>query len=112
MRLADEKGVAITPDALPKTLKQLPDDPYRTLAWMVRKGDGFCRVFMQGDAEFAEFRWADWMRVKPELPFATVRDSPAQVLPTALALAKSPGASSFPGYRGNQPSGPCPPDGD
>ena len=44
VRLADEKGESITPDALPKTLRQLPDDPYRTLAWMVRKQDGFATV--------------------------------------------------------------------
>lgn len=110
VRLADEKGASITPDALPKTLRQLPDDPYRTLAWMVRKQDGFCRAYMNGATEFAEFRWADWMRDKPELPFATVKDSPATVLPAALTLAKSPAAKDLPGYRGNRPNGACPPD--
>ena len=112
VRLADEKSAPITPDALPKTLKELPDDPYRTLAWMVRKQDGFCRAYMNGATDFAEFRWADWMRDKPELPFATVRDSPATVLPTAVTLAKSPAAKDLPGYRGDRPNGPCPPDED
>ena len=110
VRLADEKGAPISPDALPRTLKDLPDDPYRTLAWMVRKQDGFCRAYMKGVTEFAEFRWADWMRDKPELPFATVKSAPATVLPAALTLAKSPAAKDLPGYRGDRPSGPCPPD--
>jgi hypothetical protein len=110
VRLADEKGTPISPDALPKTLQLLPDDPYRTLAWMVRKQDGFCRAYMKGATEFAEFRWADWMRDKPELPFATVKSSPATVLPAALTLAKSPAAKDLPGYRGDRPNGPCPPD--
>jgi hypothetical protein len=50
------------------------------------------------------------MRDKPELPFATVKDSPATVLPAALTLAKSPAAKDLPGYRGNRPNGACPPD--
>jgi hypothetical protein len=41
VRLANKDGAVITPDALRKSLEQLPDDPYRTLAWMVRKKDRF-----------------------------------------------------------------------
>ena len=42
----NKDGAVITSDALPKSLEQLPDDPYRTLAWMLRKKDGFCRALM------------------------------------------------------------------
>jgi hypothetical protein len=67
--------------------RRAPDDPYRTLAWMVRKRDGFCRALMQ-QKEFAEFIWADWMRGKIE-PAAQVAAGPKKFLETALKLAKS-----------------------
>jgi hypothetical protein len=47
VRLANKDGAVITPDALPKSLEQLPDDPYRTLAWMTgqrRDEASHCRV--------------------------------------------------------------------
>ena len=58
---------------LPRRLQDLPDDPYRTLAWLVRKNEGFCK----SSQEFAEFTWADWMRNQgktavPALAFAEV----------------------------------------
>jgi hypothetical protein len=99
VRLADKNGVAITPDSLPKTLMELPDDPYRTLAWMVRKSGGFCRQLMD-HKEFAEFLWADWMRGRPELPPEQIMSSPTKMLPTALALAKSSAAAGLQGYVG------------
>jgi hypothetical protein len=113
VRLADEKGNSITETQLPTKLKDLPDDPYRTLAWMVRKKDGFCRALMQGNTEFAEFKWADWMRTRPELPYKEVKASPKKMRAKALELAKGPLAASLPGYRGDKPpSYTCPPDPD
>jgi hypothetical protein len=117
LRLADSAGNPITPDALPRTLKDLPDDPYRTLAWMVRKANGYCRALMKpAPPPFAEFLWADWMRKRPELPWAKVsaatapalwtmkksRREEAQkaVLAAALRLARGPQAQGLPGYRG------------
>ena len=73
VHLENKDGVAIAPDALPKSIEQLPDDPYRTLAWMVRKENGFCRSLMK-QKEFAEFIWADWMRNK--LPRTKLRPRP------------------------------------
>jgi hypothetical protein len=128
VRLADENGKPINPDALPKTLQKLPDDPYRTLAWMLRKADGFCRARMTpSPPPFAEFRWADWMRGKSELPFDKVAAATnpelwnlkkkdrvtrqKEVLDAALAASKSPEAATLPGYRGDEdPSSECPPD--
>jgi hypothetical protein len=107
VHLKNKDGAVITPDALPTSLEQLPDDPYRTLAWMVRKKGGFCRARML-QKEFAEFIWADWMRGRVELPPAQVAAAPKQFLETALKLAKSPAAASLPGYVGEKR---CP-DGD
>jgi hypothetical protein len=101
IRLADQDGKSISPDALPKSLEQMPDDPYRTLAWLVRKANGFCRARMM-QTEFAEFQWADWLRGK--LPAANVGASPADALPDALALVQSPQAADRPGYVGNDPN--------
>jgi len=117
--LKDKDGVVITPDKLPKRLEEMPDDPYRTLAWMVRKRDGFCRSLMTGETAFAEFQWADWMRGQQDkLPLASVKaatdkslwdrskkDREAaqkRVLDDAVALAISPGAQGLPGYRANR----------
>jgi hypothetical protein len=106
VRLADKDGKSITEKQLPATLETLPDDPYRTLAWMVRKKDGFCRALMTGNAEFAEFKWADWFRKRPELPYDQVKASPENMRDTALRLAKSTAAAGMdlPGYRGDQPA--------
>ena len=64
-RLRDERGREIPRDALPVNLESLPDDPYRTLAWMLRKDDVICRKKM-ASSDFAEFQWADWLRARPE----------------------------------------------
>jgi hypothetical protein len=113
VRLKNEKGEDITEKQLPTKLRDLPDDPYRTLAWMVRKKDGFCRALMQGNTEFAEFKWADWMRARPELPYAKVKANPKAMRDSALKLAKSPDAAGLPGYRGDKPANyTCPPDPD
>jgi hypothetical protein len=105
VRLANEKGETITEAQLPTKLRALPDDPYRTLAWMVRKKDGFCRALMTGNKEFAEFKWADWFRTRPELPYNEVKASPRNMRNTALRLAKSTAAAGLdlPGYRGHKP---------
>jgi|GEM_PF-595394 hypothetical protein len=110
VRLADADGKSISPEQLPSGLAQLPDDPYRSLAWRLRKNDGFCRSIMP-QKEFAEFTWADWLRMRPELPVDAVRASAKNMLPTALALARGPAAKDVPGYVGDKPSNfECPDD--
>jgi hypothetical protein len=105
VRLADADGNSISPEQLPSDLAQLPDDPYRSLAWRLRKNDppGFCRSIMP-QKEFAEFIWADWLRKQKELPVDAVRASAEKLLPTALVLARSPAAKNVPGYVGDKPS--------
>ncbi len=112
VRLADRNGDPIAPGALPKSLMTLPDDPYRTLAWLVREKNGFCRGLME-QKEFAEFIWADWLRKQPDLPASKVASIPRDALPAALKLVESPAAAQLPGYRGNKPSGfTCPKEDD
>jgi hypothetical protein len=104
VRLADADGKSISPEQLPSGLAQLPDDAYRSLAWRLRKNGGFCRSTML-HKEFAEFIWADWLRMRPEVPIDAVRASAKKMLPIALALASSPAAKDVPGYVGDKPSG-------
>jgi hypothetical protein len=111
VRLADKDGVKITETQLPTTLETLPDDPYRTLAWLVRKKDGFCRALMQGNKEFAEFQWADWLRKRSEFknPPGPNEDWSKKKRDTAVELAKDPNKAKdplvklLPGYRGDKP---------
>lgn len=104
VRLVDADGKPLTPAQLPPSLERMPDDPYRTLAWQLRRKGGFCRSEMP-QKEFAEFIWADWLRTRPELPIGVVSTSAARLLPTALALARSNAAQDVPGYVGNKPAG-------
>lgn len=101
VRLRDEHGRPITPAQLPKSLDQMPDDPFRTLAWRVRKAGGFCRHEME-QTEFAEFTWADWLRTRPELQAEVAGDGGVT---TAVALARSQAAQAVPGWVGGKPAG-------
>lgn len=115
VRLADKNGNPITETELPKTLQSMPDDPYRTLAWRVRKGGGFCRALMKGNTEFAEFEWADWLRKRPEFknPPGPTADWSDDKRKEAIALAKTSAASGLPGWHGDKSRKyKCPPDPD
>jgi hypothetical protein len=89
---ADGKGPRPTAE-LPRTIGELRDDPYRSLAWMVRKQGGYAKT----DAPFAEFRWADFFRTRISAKLLT--GDLELVTPTALGLAASPEAANLPGYR-------------
>lgn len=81
------------PAWLPKTLLDLRDDPYRSLASAVRKKGGFAKV--EGDPFFTEFRWANFFRER--MIIGDWSDSVAQ----ASRLARSPAASRLPGFVSN-----------
>jgi hypothetical protein len=110
VRLANAEGKPLMPAQLPQSLKLMPDDPYRSLAWLVRKNGGICRSEMK-QKEFAEFVWADWLREQPELPAAAVGASAKKMLPKALELVRGPAAKEMDGYVGSKPPGfKCPKD--
>jgi hypothetical protein len=102
VHLEDADGKPIEPAQLPKSLAEMPDDPYRSLAWYVRKKHGFCRDPAQ--KEFAEFIWADFMRKQTvKLPIADVRASPKNMREIAWELARSPDAKHLLGWVGDKP---------
>jgi len=79
---------------LPKSVKGMKDDPYRSLAGELRRVGGFAK----DTTPFSEFLWADFLRrrIKPK---AVEKDFSA-ALENALALAKSPQADYLPGWCG------------
>jgi len=77
---------------LPKTVAEMEDDPYRSLAGELRYVGGFAK----DSTPFSEFVWADFLRrrVKPK----ALRKDFAAATDQALKLAKSPEASYLPGW--------------
>ncbi len=80
-------------DVLPKHIKDLEDDPYRSIAGVVRKQGGFTKV----QKPFTEFVWAEYFRKRLDLPNIS-KEFPEDVVNTALKLSKLPEASHLPGF--------------
>ena len=78
--------------AIPKSLKDLKDDPYRSLAGFVRAEGGFAKV----QTPFAEFLWADFYRgsIKEEL----LTKHFDKALKQAILLAHHAEAKKLPGF--------------
>ncbi len=82
----------LDPRQLPKKLKDLEDDPFRSLAWAVRERDGYHK----SEEPFAEFQWANFFRAK--LAFANANSNMEQLIREALKLCHEPSAAGLPGY--------------
>ncbi|QCP50934.1 chromosome partitioning protein ParB [Trinickia violacea] len=79
---------------LPKTLNELVDDPYRSLAGELRRAGGYAK-----DATpFSEFLWADYLR--PKIPAKLIKKDFAKALKNALAYAHEQEARYLPGWSG------------
>jgi hypothetical protein len=81
---------------LPFDMQGLSDDPYRSLAWMVREAGGFGNA----DEFYTSFPWVEFFRRKRLLRGGERRDL-QRVLPAAVRLARSPQARKLPGYLGS-----------
>lgn len=79
---------------LPKSIKGLRDDPYRSLAGELRRVGGFAK----DTTPFSEFLWADFLRRR--IKQKAVEKDFSATLEKALALAKSPQADYLPGWCG------------
>ena len=78
---------------LPHDIRGLADDPYRSIAWFVRKSGGFENT----DKNFAEFQWANFFRSKHLLRKFGRKGFP-QALVAAVKLAQSEDARKLPGF--------------
>lgn len=74
---------------LPNLIKDLKDDPYRSLAGIIRKSGGYNKDL----TPFSEFHWANFFRIKiPQLKLTK------ETIDYALYLSKSEDAKNLPGY--------------
>jgi hypothetical protein len=102
--LKDSHGNVITPLALPKSIKDLDDDPFRSLAGAVSEPCGF-RNDAEGPQEtnYLEFKWADYLRAnwsKTNIPVDGINANFDKATNAALQLAIRKEATGLPGYTG------------
>ncbi|HEX4151945.1 MAG TPA: ParB-like protein [Steroidobacteraceae bacterium] len=90
----DEHGVRHDYRFIPRHLKKLTDDIYRSLAGFVRDAGGFEKT----GAAFVEFIWADFFR--RNIAIEDVRANFRQALRDGKRLARSPLAKRIPGFTG------------
>lgn len=90
----DINGVRRVAKAIPKTVEELKDDPYRSLAGELRRIGGYAK----DTTPFSEFLWADFLRrrIKKKL----VERDFMHALEKSMKLAKAKEASYLPGWCG------------
>ena len=82
---------------MPQRLTQLKDDPYRSLAGLVRNAGGFAK----DQAPFVEFLWADFFR--PLVAEGLIKNDPQRSTGEGVRLARSNAARYLPGWSGRTP---------
>jgi len=92
--LYDETGAPRSPSELPRSVADLADDPYRSLAGEVEDEGGF-----QKTGYFVEFVWAQFFRTRIDRDL--IEHHFKKAVKAALELARSPEAASLPGSAAN-----------
>lgn len=90
----DAAGKRQTYRDIPKTIGELADDPYRSLAGELREAGGYAKDILP----YAEFQWADFLRIR--IGRRTLRDDFKAALAEAKKLAHGPTAQHLPGWCG------------
>lgn len=90
----DEKGARRTFEDLPKTVGDLIDDPFRSLAGELRHLGGYAK----DTTPFSEFLWADFLRRR--MKAKEVNADFEAALKKAYDLARGVGADYLPGWCG------------
>jgi hypothetical protein len=92
----DARGRKQPIDELPRSLLDLVDDPFRSLAAAVRMSGGIAKE----QSPFAEFLWADFFRhrIRPTL----LRKDPDEALGKAMSLVHEKTAAHLPGWSGDR----------
>lgn len=91
--LYDHQGRGpLDPEKLPQRVTELADDPYRALAWEVRKRGGYKKT----SATFSEFRWANYFRSR--IPLGGGAGDFEQAIEAALRISHAPEAKDLPGF--------------
>ena len=92
--LYDEQGERQTHKKLPTHVRDMVDDPYRSLAGELRRAGGFAKEV----TPFNEFLWADFLRRRIKHKQADTH--PEAASQEALRLAKSDDTAYLPGWCG------------
>jgi hypothetical protein len=95
----DAEGVRRPYRDIPKTVADLIDDPFRSLAGELRRAGGFAK----DTTPFSEFLWADFLRRR--LKRKILEQDFDHAIELALELAKSQEAGYLPGWCGPSPEG-------
>ncbi|AWN55326.1 ParB-like protein [Methylobacterium sp. 17Sr1-1] len=90
----DADGVRRDVGDLPKSIEDLADDPFRSLAGELRRAGGFAK----DTTPFSEFLWADFLR--RHIKRKDVKQDFSDALEEALSLARSKAAVYLPGWCG------------
>jgi hypothetical protein len=97
--LYDEQGTPIPfsdlPQHLPPCVEGLKNDPYRSLAGLVRNQGGYDKV----DIPYSEFIWAIYFRRSHLVLLQNAVHIPEEIVTQALQLCKDGLAIGLPGYR-------------
>jgi hypothetical protein len=93
----DDKGARRGYADIPKSVGELVDDPFRSLAGELRRAGGYAK----DTTPFSEFLWADFLRRR--IKRKAVDRNFAHALEKALELAKSHDAGYLPGWCGPAP---------
>jgi hypothetical protein len=93
----DADGVRRHYKDIPKSVTDLADDPFRSLAGELRRAGGFAK----DTTPFSEFIWADFLRRRMKRKL--VEDDFDRAMEKALQLAKSIDANYLPGWCGPVP---------
>jgi hypothetical protein len=90
----DAKGRRCSYEEIPHSLREMVDDPFRSLAGALRGQGGYAK----DTTPFSEFLWADFLR--PRIKRRLVNEDFGAALRQALKLAKSKDANYLPGWCG------------
>jgi len=90
----DDTGKRCGYEAIPKSVAELIDDPFRSLAGALRRHGGFAK----DTTPFSEFLWADFLRRRLERK--RVENDFASAVEEAQRLAKGHEANYLPGWCG------------
>jgi hypothetical protein len=91
--LYDNKGNGpLDPGLLPKTIRELQDDPFRSIAWAVRRQGGY----KKSEEPFADFRWADFFRARITADEKNMNME--HLINEAMKICHNSAASNLPGY--------------
>jgi hypothetical protein len=93
----DAKGERRHYKDIPKSVTEMVDDPFRSLAGELRRAGGFAK----DTTPFSEFLWADFLRRR--MKRKSVERDYDRAVEKALELAKSKNADYLPGWCGPDP---------